>query len=92
MSSDPTRQLKVEVLPAPFTPSKEKHSPGFTPNEIPFTAIFPLFFFTSFSSSTPCSTSLSGLSDLMLVFNVSSWGFGSGFEYFLTKLWTCKVS
>jgi hypothetical protein len=43
-------QLKVVDLPAPFTPSKAKHSPAPTPNEVPFTARFPLF--TSFFSSS----------------------------------------
>jgi hypothetical protein len=36
--------LKVEVLPAPDTPSKAKHSPGLTPNDTPFTAKAPLPF------------------------------------------------
>jgi len=31
----------VELLPAPLTPSNEKTSPRFTPNDVPLTALNP---------------------------------------------------
>jgi len=37
----PTKQLKVELLPAPLTPRREKTSPLLTPNEVPLTALKP---------------------------------------------------
>ena len=86
-------QLNVVDLPAPFTPSKAKHSPTPTPNEVPFTAIVPLLTLLSSSSSAPYETGLSDLADVEAFKSYTSTpALGSTVVYFLTRSLTSKVS
>jgi hypothetical protein len=56
----PVKIRNVVVLPAPFTPSKPKHSPGETPKLIPLTPVnLKLNFLTKSSTSNNGDEALS---------------------------------